>query len=431
MNPTIIIESDAQEVSGPPRELLCSVWPVSQEGDDLEIGEPIFSNHMVLVGASASEERGSILTLPEAGAYLVDVGYSNGQSLRTTISVVENQPYLLVVNPPKQIPILPERAERAESGYGWVPRVVSAAPRRKSTKKMDLEVSLVKQPDQNPLSNLFEFITSLARPTSHRVNIFEQLVSSELTHEVLLAPWLQEPLYAVDDMTTRNWLMVSSKGKAQTLLAYPYGWTCENSTPFKLLMGRKSKDTKDANKWAASLKLMDSVYGSMVEHLTRRDLFSTRLISESERGRATTALYKKAGNPYSAAAAAYIFALAGSDEPKHHSWMLNLSSRYTWLPDGAIALGWKTLYDGQDDAAAWETARELFLLACSRGLPYYTVGLHILVDALTLLSRLKPEDQEILEALAAAKAADVACVRTEPFTTLQIPRYLGLPMNRT
>lgn len=100
MNPTINIESDSQDMSGPLRELLCSVWPVSQDGGELAIGEPIFSNHMVLIGTSASEELGSILRLPEAGAYLLDVGYPNGQSLRKTISIVEDQSYLLVVETP-------------------------------------------------------------------------------------------------------------------------------------------------------------------------------------------------------------------------------------------------------------------------------------------------------------------------------------------
>ena len=110
--------------------------------------------------------------------------------------------------------------------------------------------------------------------------------------------------------------------------------------------------------------------------------------------------------------------------------MKTLSARYTFLPDGAIALGWKTLRDGKDDAMSWEKARELFTLAWSRGLPYYTIGLHLLVDALTLLFRVYPSDHHVREMLAAAKAADVACVRTEPFTTLQISRYLGLPMKQ-
>ena len=428
MNPTIIIESDAQDVSGPPRELLCSVWPVSQDGKDLVIGEPIFSNHMVLVGALESSGLRSTLPLPEAGAYLVDVGYPNGQSLRKTISVAEDQPYRLVVDAPRLVPAM---SARAETRYSWMERVVSSAPRSTPAKGTDLEVSLVSQADPISLSGLYGFLNGIGRPGSRRANIFEQSVGTELTHEVMLAAPLREDIGPFEALLERKWLIVGGRGKAQTLLAYPYGWRCDSSVPFKLLLARKSNVATDSCKWTASLNLMDPVYGSMVAHLTRRDLFSTRIISESERGRVASALYKKAGNPFSAAAAAYIFALGGTEEPHHRSWMQNLSSKYAWLPDGAIALGWKTLYDGENNPHAWARARELILLACSRGLPYYTVGLHILVDALTLLSRMDPEDQAILSNLAAAKAADVVCVRTEPFTTLQISRYLGMPRQCT
>ncbi|MNN32857.1 hypothetical protein D3C81_1465890 [compost metagenome] len=67
MNPTLIFESGSKDLCTPPRELLCSVWPVSKNGDDLVIGDPIFSNHMVLVGASSNVEDSSTLTLPSAG----------------------------------------------------------------------------------------------------------------------------------------------------------------------------------------------------------------------------------------------------------------------------------------------------------------------------------------------------------------------------
>ncbi|MBX9753823.1 MAG: hypothetical protein K2X80_03645 [Pseudomonadaceae bacterium] len=419
MSPTIVIESGADEQSELPREVLCSVWPVSREGDQLAIGEPIFSNHMVLVGTSFSERSSSILELPEAGAYLVDLGYPNGHSLRTTISVDEDQDYRLVVQTPKQISVVPEKVK---SAYSWVPRVISAAPRRLSARKMDLEVSVFTQHDQVSLYGLYELAHSLARLTNPSDKVFECAVSTELSHEVTLRT--QTAPYAIEHTVERKWLVVHTKEKPQTLVAYPSGWFCENRAPFKLMIGRKSRE----DKWSASLKLTDPVYGSLVEYLTRRDLSSTLSISESERGKAATALYKKAGNPFSAAAAAYLFALGGTAESKHHSWMETLSSRYSWLPDGAIALGWKTLREERHDSRSWEKAKDLFALAWSRGLPYYTVGLHILVDALTLLSRLDPEDLKVRDMLAAAKAADVVCVRTEPFTTLQISRYLGLPM---
>lgn len=428
MNPTIIIESDSNDLSTPPRELLCSVWPISRDGDDLAIGNPIFSNHMVLVGASPSEETGSVLTLPAAGLYLVDIGYPNGKSQRTTISVNSSQPYLLILDSPMKRAATPPTMESALS---FVPRVISAAARRKKTKQSELEVSVINQTDQASICGLYDFLNNLAKPIKQRENIFEQATSNALSHEILLSTSQQDQPISFAPTNERKWIMLRCKGKSQTLIAYPYGWSSENSEPFKLLIGRKNKQNNDFCKWKASLKLMDPVYGSMVEHLTRRDIYSTLLISESERGKSTTDLYKKSGNPFSAAVAAYIFALDRSENPRHLSWMKNLSSKYSWLPDAPIALGWKRLYEGQNDELAWNEARELFFLACSRGLPYYTVGLHILVDALTLLCQVNPDDQDTLDMLAAAKAVDVVCVRTEPFTTLQIPKYLGLPMKRT
>lgn len=427
MNPTIIIEAESKDLSRAPRELLCSIWPVSMEDGDLKIGDPVFSNHMVLIGASTNAETGSILTLPAEGSYLVDIGYPSGQSQRTTVSVKSGQTYRLVLGTQKRKPL--PTPPKKEYDLSWVPRVLSAAAKSSPKKKSELEVSILTQNDQIPLSSVYDFLIGISNSTQEREKIFESTNGDEASYEISLNyPWWE---YAMPShFPKRKWLMMRSKGRSQTLVAYPEGWSSGNSASFKLLLGHKNKERHDTCRWTASLKLMDPIYGSMVEHLTRRDVFSSRLISESKRGRAVTALYKKAGNPFSAAAAAYIFALDGNEDSTHKEWMGNLSSRYDWLPDGAIALGWKTLYDGDNDAQAWNKAKKLFSLACSRGLPYYTIGLHILVDALTLLSQVNPDDQEILGLLAAAKSADVACVRTEPFTTLQIPKYLGLPVKR-
>lgn len=422
MNPTLVIESDMTMLSGPPREILCSVWPVSKSGDELIIGEPILSNHMVLVGASTNDKSNSTLTLPEAGVYLVDVGYPSGQSLRTTISVREGQKYSLAVEIQKQAPLI---SLKMKSVSRRVP-VVSSALKPRGKKLAGLEVSVIDQPNPVPLSDLYDFALNLKRDNNFYEAIFSHPASTEHTHEVPLTTQSVDLMNAWEHIHVRKWIMVEREGKPQTLLSYPYGWNCENSPSFKLMMERRYKD----NRWPDSLKLMDPVYGSLVEYLTRRDLMSTRSISDSQRGQAATALYKKMGNPFAAAAAAYVFALTRDEDPEHHRWMKTLSSRYFWLPDGAIALGWKILCEGQNDLNAWKEARRLFSLAFSRGLPYYTIGLHVLVDALTLLRRIDPDDKDVLEMLAVAKAADVACVRTESFTTLQISRYLGLPMQQ-
>lgn len=427
MNPVIVIESSTNEQSAPPREVLCSVWPISQNGDELIIGKPIFSNHMVSVGMTVHNAFNSILELPEGGTYLIEIGYPNGQSLRTTISVSNGEKYSLEVEALKQIPLMSFNKRRAISR---IP-VVSAAPKHVNTKKVELVANIITQQNQVSLSELYEFVSNLKSSTKDWENIFRASNRTEVTLELPLAKQPIKQLRALDKITERNWIVVGSEKKHQILLSYPNCRTCENYPQFKLMMECRNKTSNKENHWSASLKLMDPVYGSLIEYLTRRDLLSTRSISESQRGKETTALYKRVENPFSVAAAAYVVALTESENSMHDSWMETLSSRYTWLPDGAIALGWKTLRDGQSNLRAWKEAKELISLACSRGLPYYTVGLHILVDALTLLTRINPNDEEILRMLAAAKAADVACIRTEPFTTLQISRYLGLPMRRT
>lgn len=427
MNPVIILES-TDEQNEPAREVLCSVWPLSQDGDEVAIGTPIFSDHMVQVGASLSGRENSTLALPEPGSYLVDVGYPNGHSLRTTITVDENQRYRLLVSGLKRVPItdistLRARRSDGESSFGWVPRVLAAGTRRVSVRKQDIEVSAYTQRDEITLTGLYEFASNIKHPAAQSESIFTRAITNELRHEITLGNSGVE----VERSTARRWLIVSGKGKAQTLIAYPDGWACEDSDPFKLIMERKSDEGKQRFKWSASLKLMDPVYGSLVEYLTRRDISSTLSISESERGKAATALYRKKQNPFSAVAAAYLLALSGVMDRKHYAWVENLCFRYMWMPDGAIALGWISLNKETPDGMAYTEAKWWFSKAWSRGLPYYTVGLHILIDGLTLLYRVDPSDQAVRSMLSAAKAADVACVRTEPFTTLEISRYVSLP----
>ncbi len=427
MKPMIVLES-TDELNEPGREVLCSIWPLSQEGDQVAIGTPVFSNHMVQVGTSLSGKEKSTLALPTPGSYLVDVGYPNGHSLRTTITVKENQRYRLLVSGLRRVPIsdistLRARRSESEGDFGWVPRVLAAGARRASVRKQDVEVSVYTQLDEMTLTGLYEFAINIKKPVAQGEKIFTRAITNELIHEITL----RNSGVEAERNTRRRWLILSGKGKAQTLIAYPDGWSCEDNYPFTLTMERRSNCGKQRFKWSASLRLTDSVYGSLVEYLTRQDISSTVSISESERGKAATALYRKKQNPFSAAAAAYLLALSGAMDDEHCAWVENLCLRYTWMPDGAIALGWISLNKGYPDGMAYTEAKRWFSQAWSRGLPYYTVGLHVLIDGLTLLYRAAPLDQAVRSMLSAAKAAEVACVRTEPFTTLEISRYVKLP----
>ncbi|WP_213664365.1 hypothetical protein [Stutzerimonas stutzeri] len=418
MTTSIVIASGTDEQSEPLREVLCSVWPISRTPDQPSIGDPLFTNKMVLVGNSTSDRSSSTLKLPKAGTYLVDVGHPNGHSLRTTISVEKDQSYRLVIQTPARIHV---NLETPKSTYSYAPKVISSAARRLSAKKKDLEVRVVTQSQEVSLYSLYEFTHNLCRPGPQSEKIFECNTSIELSHEVPI--FAQDSPYDFQNTIERKWLVVYAKEKPQVLIPYPSLWTNEGRATFSLILGRNS--TRE--KWSATLKLTDSIYGSLVEYLTRKDYSSAASITESERGKAATALYEKTRNPFSAAAAAYLMALSETTKPEHRQWIKKLSTIYHWLPDSAIALGWMALRDDSRDNDSRRIARDHFIQAWSRGLPYYTVGLHVLVDALTLLCKFDRDDEELRIMLAAAKAADVSCVRTEPFTTLHIARYLGLP----
>ena len=421
MNPRISFEAPADESFGPARELLCSVWPLAKDGEQLSIGDPVFSNRTVLIGPHRRSDEDSTLELPQAGAYLIDLGYPNGMSLRATVSVADGEQYRFVVQ--NQRPVSGS-AGRATPSAGLVPRVLSAALKTIHLREPDLEINTVTQPPGTSLQRLREFAADLKDPSSG-AEVLERISNADLTFSVKL------PGAFVSDFRAgyqRKWLVVAGGGRHQTMVAYPFGWTDRDGDVFSLSLRRNAKEGGEATQWSVALELMNPVYGSLIEHLTRRDVQSGSEISQSIRGEATTLLYEKEGNPFAAAAAAYLFALGRGDLDHRRQWMANLSNWYDWLPDGPIALGWKLLREGRRGSNSWSEARDLFVLACSRGLPYYTVGLHVLVEALTLLSMTDPDDTMVRDMLAVARAADVACVRSEPFTTLQVSRFLGLPV---
>jgi len=420
MNPRIIFEAPAGESFGPARELLCSVWPLGKNNEQISIGEPTFSNHMVLVGPHQAGDEASVLELPKPGAYLIEVGYPNGMSLRTTASIGDGEQYRLIVQNPGSV--LPS-SSAPRSTVGLVPRVLSATLKGIHLKAPDIEVRMVMQSHVRSLQDLRSLASDL-RDLATAADCLARIPNADLSFSM---PLPGARVIDFRESYQRRWLVVEGNGRHHTMVAYPFGWRKQGDDAFSLAMRRRAIKGAEATKWSVALRLTDPVYGSLIEYLTRQDVQSASDVSGSLRGQATMLLYEKENNPFAAAAAAYLFALGRGDLEQRREWMLNLSNWYGWMPDGAIALAWKLLREGRRGSNSWIEARKLLLLACQRGLPYYTVGLHILVEALTVLSFADPDDTAIRSALADARAADVACLRGEPFTTLQVSRYLGLP----
>jgi len=421
MNTEIRFVAPDNESFRPARELLCSVWPIAGSKVQPLIGEPVVSNTPVLVGASTAHFAEATVKLPAAGDYLVDLGLPNGTSVRRVISVAEGEHYRMVM-PSQKLPTTNASAHVPRRPL--VPRVISAALKSVHLQDADLEVKEIGQPLAVSLQGLRAFVAGAVTQT-HDVEILHAEDDAGLSHSFALP---DRPVDSFRKGYLRKWLLVAAGTRHPTLIPYPVGWIEQGFHAFTLAVHRKAIAGGEAAKWSAELTLMNPVYGSLIEHLTRRDIASGEDVSRSQRGEATRMLYEKEGNPFAAAAGAYLLALGQRNLDSQVQWMTNLTKRFEWLPDGPVAAGWYRLRIARSGTTEWQDARSLMLLACTRGLPYFTIGLHVLVEGMTLLNMADPEDDEVRGALAAVRAADVACVRNRPFTTLQVSRFLGLPV---
>jgi hypothetical protein len=128
----------------------------------------------------------------------------------------------------------------------------------------------------------------------------------------------------------------------------------------------------------------DPRLGSAIGYLRVGDDSSLLTLRSEISTAAKEALELKAMNPLAAAAGAYLLIrLGGGDLPM--GWVSNLARRFEWLPDGAIIEGWCHLRDSKTAAA-----RESFLSAARRGVPFFTEGIRILYENLAWLHGSEP-----------------------------------------
>lgn len=418
MKATIKFESRTSDPDSRGCEVVATVWPVVEDADGSALDDAVVKSQAVFIGARSTDSESSV-EVPQAGRYLVDVAFPSGQRARRTISVSESEPFLFLLTEKAA----GSRSPSSEVKTGIVPTVLAAV--RSAVGAYDLEIRSVRVPNDPTLigfGNIGQLFDKLAS-TSSDGEIIERIGRAELRHTKYLPP---KSGNLVGQHYERSWLMIRDPGRTQTLVAYPQEWHTpqSNDAPFQLVLERKSEKANSTDaKWMTHLKLCDSYYGSVVEYLTRRDTRAQKAMMSSLRAPSNDMLYGKMENPFAAAAGSYMFALGSRPNEEQQAWMKNLCDWFPWLPDGPIALGWTTLRTEDSRSQSWQAARALFIEACSRGLPYYSVGLRILVDALTLLTMSEPDNTQLRSLLSSVTAVDLASVKSEPFTTVQIWRY--------
>lgn len=134
-------------------------------------------------------------------------------------------------------------------------------------------------------------------------------------------------------------------------------------------------------------------------------------------------LFEKVFNPLAAAAGAYVLlSTEQSDGPDYwHRWVYNLMKWFPWLPDGAIQRAWIMLRS-HTHKHGLEEARANLLEGYRRGLPFYSKGVSLLLDGLTLFANdaraEDKKDQEVEEALKTARWLALRTDMRQPFTTV-------------
>lgn len=430
MKPTIRFEALADSDFPLSRQLLCTVWPLDEREGDQQARGPIVERLPILVGSTSQQPEESEVSLPGPGNYLVDLGFPNGRRTRRAVVVGEAEPYRFLVHESRYTlggPSVPAPS----FSFKDVPRVVLSAA-RSLVSHSELEVRLVStdpSPDVEGMRTLRAFAKSLEIQARDGDLVSRERVA-DLVHNVVLDT---TPPNADNDFANlqhrRSWLLVSGLGRDTTIVPFPNGWTSDQGeAAFQLTVRRSSTSGEEATRWSVSLQLRDPSYGSLLDYLTRRDSQASAAVSRTFRTAALAALYEKRMNPYAAAAGAYMLAM--NDEDAHAEqaeWMGNLTARFQWLPDGPIAQGYRLLRRSEKGTAAFDQARALLLQAADRGLPYFTIGLTLLTEALNFLVLAGPDDTVARDYLGAAMSAQIACVRSEAFCTLQTSRYYRLP----
>lgn len=162
------------------------------------------------------------------------------------------------------------------------------------------------------------------------------------------------------------------------------------------------------------LEVDDPDFGGLIDFLQQGDLAGSMSIVD----RSLDMLYEKWRNPYAAAGAGYVLLHAGLPHSNGwmnwRQWVLNLASRYTGLPDGAIlystlllqgppGLGEALNFMGPD-YEPFRTPIEATLEAVRRGPPLFRYGLKLMATNLEILAGEVVASRDIQRELEAARS---------------------------
>jgi len=169
-----------------------------------------------------------------------------------------------------------------------------------------------------------------------------------------------------------------------------------------------------------SITVRDRLVGSVLGYLGAGQLSAAATIlghaEEAIERQAQRLLFSKGVNQPAAAAGAYaLLAAQGSGKQESwHRWVANLKQWFPWLPDGAIQYAWVLLRQDRSEEGL-KQARASLLEGYRRGLPYFSKGVNLLLDGLTLFANdAREAGMPDVEVEAARKVVWRLALRTNP-----------------
>ena len=169
-----------------------------------------------------------------------------------------------------------------------------------------------------------------------------------------------------------------------------------------------------------AITVRDRLVGSVLGYLGAGQLSAAATIlgqaEEAIERQARSLLFSKGVNQPAAAAGAYaLLAAQGSGKRESwYQWVANLNNWFPWLPDGAIQYAWVLLRQDRSEEGL-KQARASLLEGYRRGLPYFSKGVSLLLDGLTLFADdAREAGTRDLEVEAARKVVWRLALRTNP-----------------
>lgn len=185
------------------------------------------------------------------------------------------------------------------------------------------------------------------------------------------------------------------------------------------------ESTSNSNNLGISILLRDKVAQALLVLMSNGDIGKGKTLFNGDD--AEKLLLKKVEDPIAAAVGGY-FLLKTRELDKMHDWAKNLANWFEWMPDGAIIYAWQMIH--------LQKKEDKFLIAnylieaTDRGIPFFTEGLRLLFEGLSMLSfEYEYRNEDVERALKKVKAMTTAADLSKEFTMLTGSKSLLLQIN--